>query len=261
MITLEYTAYSSPLKRKHPIEKMLFAFIPLVLNVILQNSMTSLFVFVVMAVMTLAYGKVSWKYYMKLLSIPLAFLLSSVIVILCTIAFQPLQGAIVQFSIGPFYVGIFEQSIEKSITLLFVSTASVSCLYFLLLTTTIQSFLYGLKLCKIPDVLLDLIALTYRFIFVFLETSKTIYLAQLSRLGNCTVMQMIKSLALLVSALFVKVIHDAKELQFSIDSRSLSGYQVVISQQYTYKKSSWLVLFLMIGSILLFHLFIGRVVV
>lgn len=260
MIALEYTAYASPLKKKHPIEKMMYAFIPLILNIILQNSLTSLFIFGVMVFMTLVYGKVSSVFYLKLLSIPFGFLLSSVIVILCTIAFQPLHRALVQFSIGPFYIGIFEESIKSAVTLFVVSLSSVSCLYFLLLTTTIQSFLYGLKVCKTPDILLDLIALTYRFIFVFLETSKTIFLAQQSRLANRTFVGFIKSLALLVSALFVKVIHDSKELQFSMDARSVSEYHVIFSEQYIYERSSVVIVLLLTGSIVLFHLFLGSVV-
>lgn len=259
MIALEYHAHISPLRKKHPIEKIVCALVPLLLNIYFQNIGTSILIVLIMFSLTLLVGKISILYYMKLLLLPIAFLFSSVLVILWTIVFEPLTDDVLfQFQIGPIYFGIFEESLWRAATLFCVAISSVSCLYFLILTTTIQSILYGFKLCRMPIILLELIALTYRFIFVFLDSSRTIFFAQKSRLGNITFLRLIKSMGLLVSALFVQVFHHTRELEMSINARSVDGYKIVINQQFNYEKSSWIFITLIISFIFIFNIILGE---
>ena len=105
------------------------------------------------------------------------------------------------------------------ISLIFVVLSSISCLYFLTLTTPVQTILQVLRKLKVPQLLIEITEITYRFIFVFLETALKIYQAQNSRLGYRTFRLWLHSLGLLISSLFMTVFQRAKELTIAMDSR------------------------------------------
>ncbi|MEK4284874.1 cobalt ECF transporter T component CbiQ [Ureibacillus sp. FSL K6-0165] len=259
MRMLEYFAYQSPLRNKHPIEKMGFALIPLILNIVFQHVLTSIFIFCIMTVITLIIGKVPIRLYLKLLLIPVVFLISSILVILLNFSTNPIEGAIFQSIIGPVTISISITSVEKALMLFVVALSSISCLYFLILSTTIQDFLYGLRCCKVPTTLLDLIALMYRFIFIFLDSSRTIYLAQIARLGHSSLLNSIKSIGLIISALFIKVFQEMKDLNNAINARSVDGYSAVISRELHFSTSSWIFTLLVNLFIIVFYFTVGRV--
>ncbi|QBK26115.1 cobalt ECF transporter T component CbiQ [Ureibacillus thermophilus] len=258
MRMLEFYAYHSPLRNIHPIEKIVFALIPLILNILFQNIYTSLFIFFIMVVITIIFGKIPVRIYWKLLLIPVTFLLSSILVILLSFTESPLEGAIFQSIIGPVVISIMKESIEKALTLFSVSLSSISCLYFLILTTTIQDVLFGLQCLKVPQVLLDLIALIYRFIFLFLDSSRTIFLAQKARLGHGSSIKTIKSIGLIISALFVKVFHEMKDLNNAVNARSLNSYMAVIARTIPFSRSRWIFIMLISILIIAFNFTVGR---
>jgi cobalt/nickel transport system permease protein len=261
MKSLEVYAYRTPLKNWHPIEKIVFAIFPLILSIILQNTFTSLFVLLMMTFNILVIGKIPFKFYLKLLLVPVAFLLSSIAMILLTFTTTPVIGeGLLQYQFGPIYVTILEASTKRAMTLFSVALSGVSCLYFLILTTTIQDILIGLDRCKVPTILLDLIGLTYRFIFIFIDSGRTIYIAQMSRLGNVTFLKHLKSFGLLISALLVKVLYEVRELNNAVNSRSMNGYIIFINQHFNFHKTRWLLISFVVISIITFHFTIGRVV-
>jgi cobalt/nickel transport system permease protein len=111
---------------------------------------------------------------------------------------------------------------------------------------------------KVPQVLLDLIALIYRFIFLFLDSSRTIFLAQKARLGHGSFIKTIKSIGLIISALFVKVFHEMKDLNNAVNARSLNGYMAVIARTIRFSRSRWIFIMLISILIIAFNFTVGR---
>ena len=112
--------------------------------------------------------------------------------------------------------------------------SSISCLYFLTLTTPVQAILQVLRKLKVPQLLIEITEITYRFIFVFLETALKIYQAQNSRLGYRTFKLWLHSLGLLISSLFITVFQRAKELTIAMDSRGYAGEILYLDEHYQY---------------------------
>ena len=82
----------------------------------------------------------------------------------------------------------------------------------------------------------------YRFIFVFLETSLTIYQAQHSRLGYRTARLGLHSLSLLISSLFFQVFQRARELTIAMDSRGYTENMMYVDEPYKFSTVNWLII-------------------
>lgn len=226
----------------HPVEKISLAMIMLISSLVAREMEISLAVFIISSALIFLAG-IPVKFYGKLLMIPFAFIFLSLIPITINITEGDilLKNIIWSFSLGDqLVVFIDTSSIETAITLLFVSTGSVSCLYLLILTTPLVEILYVLKRWKVSPILIELIALTYRFLFVLKESATVIHLSQASRLGYSSYWKGIFSLGSLISALFLKSFQKAKRLNQAAESRGGYGDVIGSGQTYTFSKISWL---------------------
>ena len=185
MISIDKFAYISGLKKVNPMEKFIFAMVTMIVCISLNNIIDSIIILLLMATITVFKGKIPLKTYIKLMSLPLAFLILSVLTIAINVVGTS-SGLIFSFSIFNIKFGCTYESILTATRLFFKSIASVSCLYFLTLNTPIFEVLSVLKKLKVPKLFVELMGLIYRFIFVLLDTANMIYISQNSRLGYST---------------------------------------------------------------------------
>ena len=152
-----------------------------------------------MSSFTIFAAKIPFSYYIKLLLLPSFFLLSGTLTILFSFAKRDAILPPVLFSVKfrNWQVFISANNVDTVISLIFVVLSSISCLYFLTLTTPVQTILQVLRKLKVPQLLIEITEITYRFIFVFLETALKIYQAQNSRLGYRTFRLWLHSLGLI----------------------------------------------------------------
>lgn len=221
MLKIDDYAYTSALKDVHPVEKVGFAFAYLLFTIITKNICIACLTFILMSVGIVFGAKIPFYHYIKLLLFPSFFLFSSIIAILVSIA--PANGerinAIWSIQMGSWQLYVSPYSINQAYHLAATALASVSCLYFLILTTTLPQLIWVLKKVNLPTLFIELVGLTYRFIFVLLDKMHEIYLSQSSRLGYQSYRVWITSIAQLIVSLFIKSIRSARELQIAIDSR------------------------------------------
>lgn len=129
----------------------------------------SLITFTVMSALIIFAARIPLSYYLKLLLLPGFFILSGTITILFSFTSKPTSISNIWWSwkAGNWQIFISDDSIGTAINLITVVFGSISCLYFLTLTTPITVILSVLRKLKVPSLLIDLIELTYRFIFIF----------------------------------------------------------------------------------------------
>lgn len=225
MLLIDKYAYFNQLKDIHPVEKMIFALFLLLFGLIVKDTLTSLITFIVMSAFIIFGAKIPITYYVKLLLLPSFFLLTGLVSILISFANQHdiIPATVWSISVGIWKIFISETSVHTAIQLAFTVIGSMSCLYFLILTTPIHSMLHILQKLKVPSLLIELIEITYRFIFIFLESALNIYQAQNSRLGYMTVKQSIHSISLLVASLFTEIFKRAKDITVAMNARGYSG--------------------------------------
>lgn len=241
MLLIDKYAYMNRLNSIHPGEKMFLSFFLLVFTLAVKDVIVSLITFIMMSSLTIFAAKIPFRYYTKLLLLPAFFLVSSTLTILFSFSKEdiPFSVLIWRMEISNWQLFISKSNADMVISLIFVVLGSISCLYFLTLTTPIQAILHVLRKWKVPPLLMELIEITYRFIFVFIESAGQIYLAQQTRLGYHSIKQSFHSLALLISSVFAAVFQRARELTNAMNSRGYNGEILFLDDHYNYSFKSW----------------------
>lgn len=258
MLLIDKYAYINQLKHVHPMEKMIFTALLLLFSLTVRDTTISLITFIVMSAFIIFGAKIPWTYYVKLLLLPAFFLLTSLLAILLSFAgtTTTLPPHIFAYSFGSFQVFIGEASVATARQLFFVVLGSISSLYFLILTTSVQAICYVLYKWRVPALFVELCEMTYRFIFIFLENTQKIYIAQQSRLGYQSPRQWLRSVGLLVSSLFIEVLQRSTELTNAMLSR---GYDpsnttpLYFEEEWQFNKRNWVGIAVVFGIIVLIY--------
>lgn len=128
------------------------------------------------------------------------------------------------------YLGVTQAGLQTALHLFFKALGSVSCLYYLSLSTPMTDVLAVLRRLKVPRLLVEMMGLIYRFIFVFLETAENMLTAQNSRLGYATLPAGYRSLAALMSNLFIRAYKRSDELYTALEARGYDGELNVLEE-------------------------------
>lgn len=240
MLLIDKYAYLNKLAFVHPLEKMIFSLGLLLVTLILKDERLSLITFFVMSAFIIIGAKIPLKYYIKLLLLPAFFLLTSLVSILFSFTHSTtiLPEHIWSFTWVTWTIFIGKASVLSAQQLFFNVLGSISCLYFLILTTSVQGICFVLRQWRLPSLLVELVELTYRFIFIFLESMQKIHLAQQARLGYHSPMQWLRSISMHIAALFVEMFQRSRELNNAMQSRG--GETVYWQEASSYSKKNWL---------------------
>ncbi|MGG5460210.1 cobalt ECF transporter T component CbiQ [Clostridium sp. B9] len=237
MINIDKYAYASKLKNINPMEKIFFAILTLSVCLWANNLVVSLFIITIMAFLIIRIGGTNWKEFLRLMIIPTGFLVISIITIV--INYSSNRGDLI-YSIKLFHgwIGISKNGVYEGINMFFKVLGALSSLYFISLTTPMIDVISVLKKFRIPDFLIEIIGLVYRFIFILLETSQTMFISQNSRLGYRDTRTSFKSLGALAATLFIRSFKRANDLYISLESRGYNGELNVLQEQF--KKRNYL---------------------
>ncbi|MGB9803147.1 MAG: cobalt ECF transporter T component CbiQ [Desulfofundulus sp.] len=227
MFKIDQYAYTSSLRHVHPGEK--FAFAVLTMGICLAASS----ILVPVLVTGLATAAVIWgaripaRFYFKLLLLPLGFLVTGLLAIVLTISRKP-DPAVHGFVFWGITLGVTLPALYHAGLLFARAIGAVSCLYFLSLTTPMVEIISVLHRLKVPALLIELMGLVYRFIFVIMETASSMYISQASRCGYASPGASYRSLAHLVSNLFVRSFYRSQALFTALLARGYTGELMVL---------------------------------
>jgi cobalt/nickel transport system permease protein len=121
-----------------------------------------------------------------------------------------------------FQIALSLDGIRQTETTLARSLGTISCLYFLALTTPMTEIVGLLRRLRVPTLFLELMILAYRHIFIFLQITNEVTVAQSSRLGYSTTRNSFRSLSALGGNLFLRVLRRSRQLHQALLAR---GYQ------------------------------------
>ncbi len=222
MISIDKLAYTSELRKANSMEKFIFSVVTMVVCISLNNMTNSIIILLLMSAMILLKGKIPVKTYGELLLIPLVFLIIGTLTIAINMVPKG-EEAIFSFAILGIRLGCTTDSLLTALKLFFKCLASVSCLYFLTLTTPVFEVLSVLRRLKAPKLFVELMGLIYRFIFVLLDTANMIFVSQNSRLGYNSFKNSYNSLGKLITALFISAYKRSLDIYISMESRCYDG--------------------------------------
>lgn len=242
MISIDKFAYTSNLRNANPMEKFIFSIVTMIVCILLNSVIDSVLIILLMSAITIFKGKISAKFYWQLMLLPLVFLIIGIITIAVNVIGNN-KDVLFSFTILSIKLGCTKESILISSKVFFKALASVSCLYFLTLTTPIFEILTILRKFKVPKLFVELMGLIYRFIFVLLDTANMIFISQNSRLGYSTIRVGYNSLGKLITSLFVSSYKRSQDIYTAMESRCYDGEINLIENNYkvSYKNMSLII--------------------
>jgi cobalt/nickel transport system permease protein len=229
MINIDKYAYASRLNRIDPLQKFVFALGTLGVCLWANTVLISIAVFVIMGWVTIRKGGTPLSVFFKMMLVPMAFLLIGVLTIVINISSTP-EVFLLSMPIAGFWIGFSKLGMVQAGQLFFRVLGSVSCLYFLSLSTPMVSILSVLRRLKVPQLMIEMMSLVYRFIFVLLDTATTMFTAQNSRLGYNNWVTGYRSLGTLASTLFIRAYKRANDLFIALEARGYDGNLQVIEE-------------------------------
>ena len=164
----------------------------------------------------------------KLWITPLAFILISMITVAFSIGSDE-SRFLAALPIGSWWIGFTPEGIEISKNLLLRVMASMSCLFGLATTTPASYGAAWVSRNKFLRPIAEIALLTYRFIFVVLESSAQIYKAQQARLGYSNYRRSLSSFSMLAANLGRKSFWSVRDIYLALISRC---YEERLSYRY-----------------------------
>ncbi|MGA8943811.1 MAG: cobalt ECF transporter T component CbiQ [Thermoactinomyces sp.] len=243
MIHIDKYAYMSKLNKKDPMYKFVVCMMTLAVCLWASSIFVSITVLLMMGWYTVYKGGIPLALFLKLLAIPMSFLVIGVLTIAIGISEQQ-NVFLLYISAFGMNIGVSQAGIQNAVYLFFKALGAVSCLYYLSLSTPVVDLLAVLRKLKVPKLMIELMGLVYRFIFILIETADTIFIAQKSRLGYSNLFSAYKSLASLISTLFIRAYKKSDELYTALEARGYDGELDVLEKSF---KAHWSEYFFPVG--------------
>lgn len=220
MLLIDKYAYTNNLRDFSPNAKVLIGIGGILFSRILNNYYFDFLTIICMVALVIFAAKVPCKNYFKMLLIPASFLIISIVTIIFT--FNDLDY-LWHINIGRWTLGFTSPSLKKGLKLFTTVLASLTSMYFIILTTPIIDLIRALNKIKCPKLLIELMVLIYRSIFMFIEEANNIYLAQTMRFGYENNKTSLKSISLLIRNLLTRMFIKGNEMNTSLECKLYDG--------------------------------------
>lgn len=237
MLQIDSFAYNSKLLWNAPGAKIAFGAIPLVLCLFFESIAVSILTLALMGIATIYYSGVTVKQYLKLLLLPFGFLVIGTLTIVF-VRTQPGE-ALVGFPLFSSFYGITASSLRMGMILVLKALGAVSCMYFISLNTAMNDILEFLHSIKLPNLIVSLTELIYRYIFVILEESSRMYIAGASRLGYSGFKNSLQATGEMAGGLFIRAYMRCDRIYEALQSRGYEGEFKHMAQEYLPSGMLW----------------------
>ncbi|MGN1319072.1 MAG: cobalt ECF transporter T component CbiQ [Lachnospirales bacterium] len=205
---IDYIAYNSALYIVNPYLKTLFFVAALILCISVGKICVLLFTLFSMAFITIFIGKIPYKRYISLLTVPFVFIMLSTF----TMALE-LKGGI----------HITRNGQIEGLKLFLTALSGISCLYGLALSTPMSDLIEVLKKIKVPSIIIELMFLIYRFVFVLSDTMNDMRISAKVRGGFNNYRNSIYSCGMILSNLLIYSLKKSNNFYDAMLSRCYNG--------------------------------------
>lgn len=153
----------------------------------------------------------------------------------------------------PSQIALTEQGLRSALTLILRVGDSVSLAVLLVTTTRWVQLLKALRVLRVPQVFVLILAMTYRYVFVLLQTTNSMLLARKSRtIGNLSSGDNRRGLAANAGVLLSKSYHLSDEIYAAMISRGFTGEAMVLDEsRMTGNDWLWLALFACLSGLII----------
>ncbi|MEY8390165.1 cobalt ECF transporter T component CbiQ [Lachnospiraceae bacterium] len=181
-VSIDFYASQSGIRQWNGCYKVFAAVFVLILCLILDTPLVSGFIILTMGILNVTGNRVELVNYMKLLKIPVIFLVMGSVAIAAGFAAEPAGDF--SISLHWFYIYLTKKGLIRALQLFLKAMAAVSAMYVMTLSTPAGELAFVLQKARLPGVLTELMYILYRFIFILTEVHRNMKTAASSRLGH-----------------------------------------------------------------------------
>ncbi len=234
MHAIDRYAYNNQIRWLHPAYKVGGSLVIMSLCLIINHPVFSMVSVALVFCLSVFWAGLPLRFLSVLLLGEAGFLTAGVLSVAISVSLSPVAGGL---NLGPFCFVVTEASLQLAFSLLLRSLGCAAAMNFLALTTPMVDMVDLLRQLKVPDLLIDLLTLVYRFIFSLWDSLERLITASEVRLGFNGFHTSLRTLALVATNLFVETYRRSQRLQVALEGRGWDGTLRVLPQ--TYDHPGW----------------------
>jgi len=181
--SIDFYAYNSEIRHWNPTFKVSLSVLILIICITLNNPYVSVAVILAMAYLTVIKGGLPIHSYLSILIIPIAFILLSTITIGVDFSTQPIGQY--NLDLGFCYVFTSQEKLKMMFSLILKIFAAISAMEMMALSTPSSEIISVIRKVRVPKLIIELMNITYRYIFILMDVNINIRNSADSRLGFC----------------------------------------------------------------------------
>lgn len=228
-LDIDLISQSSSLKEVNAVLKCIVAVSVLIMVMVGNNILFSAVTVIAMTYITIKIGGVSAFTYIKLMLLPTTFIILGTVAIAVSVA--KTKVGIINLPIFGYFLCITRHGLIEAVKVLLNALGSVSSLYMLSLSTPMYEIIYVLKKCRLPQVVIELMFLIYRYIFIMLKMQAQMQVSAESRLGYGGIRQSFFSFTHIGANLLAVSFKKAGDYYDAMVSRGYDGNLVFLTQE------------------------------
>ena len=203
----------------------------LILSTASPTPLPPLLLFGFLSAVTVLAGKIPLKKYFSLLWLPAAFLLLSTLTLLWDFYRVLPENEVLSLPFFGGWLSVTKASQSLGRLVLARALGAVSCLYFLSLSTPLPELFWVLRRVHVPEVVLDLCMLIYRYLFILLATAHDMRDSAASRLGYASLLKSLRTTGLVYGRLLANSFRRAGQCFDAMESRCYTGKIAFLTQR------------------------------
>jgi cobalt/nickel transport system permease protein len=220
-LVIDVIAQHSKLNKVNASLKFWTVLVLLFLCVSSDSVVIGLVLTVAMFLLIVPFGGLHFYEYLSLTSLPVSFLLISGLALLFD--YGSTAAGVINMPVFQGYLFVSMSSQLRAAIVLSKALGALSCLYLLSLSTPMSEIISVLRKVHIPDIIIELMYLIYRYIFVLFNMYRSMKDAAKSRLGFVNFSVSVKTTGMIYSNLLARSYQKAMRNFDAMESRCYAG--------------------------------------
>lgn len=220
-IQMDQYAYRSHMLPWNPAWKAGFAVLTLLCCVGMDKVVVSIFVILSMGLLNVRCGKIPLAEYIRLFRIPSVFLFVGTLAIAIGVSAEVSGDCWIHLKW--FYIYFSESSVLIAAEIFLKAIGAVSALYMLALSTPSGEWINLLSRLHVPNLIIDLMYLIYRFIFIIGDSERQLRTAAQARNGYADWKTSMKTFGKIGGNLLVLSLRKAQAFEIAMEARGCDG--------------------------------------
>lgn len=237
---IDTLTYNSHLRYINPFTKFVFTVSAIIICIAANSFSISVLTALSMLFLIIFKGKTPAKNVFALMRIPMVFIIFSAAAIALSVGKNDVN-MLTAIRIKGLFIGVSREGLMLALITMAKCFGAVSCMYFLSLTTPMIDLFTLLRKSIIPNSMVEITELVYRYIFVLFDAAQSIRTAQDARLGYYNIRVAYRSTSELASQLFMRAFRQAEKTYIAMDSRGYNGEINVPEPKFA--KNPWFIVF------------------